>query len=925
VSVYSSLDYSIAVTQNYPEAIGLTVYILRPRTISLACAWYMEIYTLLNGTAPIPKFIELAVPDFDVKIRVPIPEDSETETDDDDNDDEGTDNEESETSLSYTLPIQGPRREPLPLPSSISSRPGITEGPNTADRNADDETGEAPLNSFKTVMSSFPDRNTNSNNNINDINPRMATRTFYLTNDRAKPQLVAPNQVTPKLLRSHALSLLKDVPDWAEVVRMWQDPTQHGDVALCWKRYDRIEWIYWGGQNEHRVLPETDDLHLRKDHIGFADGSDWSGGMDETVVGPQILDKTHVLELRPITHYPSRARIPACEGGTFGGELHEPDPIEGYLVRVSAFSGNPLRRFRRLYLTSHDHMLFYTIPSESHSPTMSHALAGGAGEAAIDPAALLFCITPHRSVNPDHKDMAQSRSVRRLKAQVRAAKGFIDLTKVDNVRVLTIREWEAVRHLPYQKDKENKQMEKEKQGKIERLGKAVKHAVEEVKEARDRTLEARSSQDQQQRDQQQPQVILREPDNYFFPTTVTEPVDNSEPGPSSSRQSQQKNEGDNVTNGKHLDSSEPMSNSLDQKTSTAASSIAAKSKASSQSFKENLHKSATFVADKLLLNHGGDSDDLYLDEDSNVFEIEMQNGPCVRFRAFNAEAAHLWCQQVQKLAEYWRLRRHLDIKDHMHVAQANCQLASSMDDDEKQLGGASVVEAGGDMIKDWDNDRAMASPHIWNWCVVNGCRSVTKSGMVYFKPKLHRTFRKMFLVLTEGFLMLFHPHRRSTTSGRLIPTTANKLYAIHSLTDIYVYSGHFSDGDTAHGTNDESERLPRFFPDGLIADDPDEDCTFSIWRGKRKKMFSRRGAVAASKTTMMSPKSVNGSSSKVFSKIGWLSNLVKDGVVYGSNPQSCSVFRARSRPDLEEWVYAINTEIERCVRAERRRVRHRLR
>ncbi|KAF9569228.1 hypothetical protein EC968_002636 [Mortierella alpina] len=855
VSVYSSLDYSIAVTQNYPEDLGLTIYILRPRTISLACAWYMEIYTLLNGDAPIPPFIEIAVPDFDVKIRVPIPADSETETEDDTDDDEG-----AGTSLSSTLP-----------PQDQDSQTGTGQL-------TDSTMNETPFQSFKTARTSLPER--------------MASKTFYLTNEHARPTLVAPDEVTPKLLRSHVLSLLKDVPDWMEVVKMWQDPGQFGDVALCWKRYDRIEWIYW----TERIPSETDDAHLKRDHIGFADGSDWSGRMDETVVGPQVLDKTHVLELRPITHYPTKV----IEAG--GHDLHEPDPIEGYLVRVSTFTGNPIRRFRRLYLTSHDHMLIYTIPSQAHSPTMPHT-------GAIDPTALMFCISPHRSANPDHKDMAQSRSVRRLKAQVRAARGFIDMTKIETVRVLTVQQWDTVRHMSY---KQGKDQEKAKLSKRERLGKAVQRGVEIAEEAR--TLRAQranasGAEDAQAPLQPQPEVILREPDNYFFPTVVTEPL----PQPSqslesqagSSQQAQQKNTDDG--HGLDADSLERSNNTQSQDVKQDEEEEVGEVPPRG-TIGEGLIKSATMVADMLLHNDEGQVDEDV--EDSNVIEIEMKGGPCVRFRAFNAEAAHLWCTQLHKLAHYWALRKHQDVRGQMRVTQSNCQLASSLDDDEIQVG---------ETIQDWDNDRAMVSPEIWNWCVVNGCRSVTKSGVLYYKPRLHSTFRKMFLVLTEGYLLLFHPHRRSKTSGQVIPTTTCKLFGIHSLTDIYVYSGHFADEDTAHGTNDESERLPRFYPDGLIVDDPDEDCTFSIWRGQRKKMFSRRGAAAR---TMMSSRAMEGPS-RIFGKDGCLSSIVKDGVVYGAKPQSCSVLRARSRADLEQWVHAINTEIERCVRAERRGVRTR--
>lgn len=219
----------------------------------------MEIYTLLNGKAPIPAFIEIGVPDFDVKIRVPIPEDSETETesdtdsdsqdqeDNDDNDENGVNgrnNLVNDMSLSSTFPPQ-----------------------------------DTPLQSFRTARASLPER--------------LASKTFYLKNDDARPTLVAPDEVTPRLLRSHVLALLKDVPNWTEVVKIWRDPSQFGDVALCWKRYDRIEWIYWS----ERIPGETDNLHLKKEHIGFADGSDWVGRMDETVVGPQVLDKVKLHDI----------------------------------------------------------------------------------------------------------------------------------------------------------------------------------------------------------------------------------------------------------------------------------------------------------------------------------------------------------------------------------------------------------------------------------------------------------------------------------------------------------------------------------------------------------------------------------------------------------------------------------------------------
>ncbi|KAG0232143.1 hypothetical protein BGW42_008359 [Actinomortierella wolfii] len=872
VSVYSSLDYTIALTQNYKDEIGLTVYILRPRTVALACSWYMELYSLLHGEPPIPSFIEINIPDFDVKVRVPIPEDSESETEVDSDDcstSDGLESSESGRGVGWS--------DANTTESTVSSRGHLNDanGPHGRGNNnhnanlskidsPDDSTSQSPSSSTNDEETTGEEGRKGTLHRakggtsaaLNDIIPsrqtaltqqesdlldsfrtalerlpsRMASRSFYMSSGvDAKPTLVTPQEVTPALLRSHVLHLLKDVPDWAEVVKMWLDPAQHGDVALCWKRYDRIEWIYF----TNPVPAETDNLHLKQSHIGYAFGTEWSGDMDTTVVGPQVLDKTHILELRPVTHYPSKVKE---KNGT---ELEEPDPIEGFLIRVSSFTGKSLRRYRRLYLSSHDHLLMYTIPSQSHCPTMQHA-----GE-MIDPSILMFCITPHRSANPDQKGISQSRSVRRLKAQARSARGFIDLTKVKSAKVLTVREWHLLRGVPI--------TEAAPERGSETAAPISSHSRSHTVSGSNEVVESSGAISEAGE--------VGEGNNYFFPEVQTAATD--------SHPTQQ------------------ASSDYPRPTAT-------------------ILRRTTMAIDRFI-----HPDDALLmqqkeDEYSNVFAIEMENGVSVRFRAYNAEAAKLWCEQIEKLAHYWRVRKHMDVKLRMHVAHANAQLASTLDDDEVQVG---------ETIQEWDNDRAMADPLIWNWCIPNGCRSITKSGMVYYKPKLHRTFRKVFLVLTEGCLLLFHPHRRSHTSGQLVPTTNCKLLGIHSLTDVYIYSGHFSDEDTSHGTNDESERLPRYFPDGLIVDDPDEDCTFSIWRPKRRMFFSRK------RTQAREAQGMRGSSSTLAAgtaSTGWLGGRIKEGVVYGSKAKSCEVFRARSRADLEEWVYAIQIEIEKCVRQERK-------
>ena len=66
--------------------------------------------------------------------------------------------------------------------------------------------------------------------------------------------------------------------------------------------------------------------------------------------------------------------------------------------------------------------------------------------------------------------------------------------------------------------------------------------------------------------------------------------------------------------------------------------------------------------------------------------------------------------------------------------------------------------------------------------------------------------------------------------------------------------------------------------------DKNEECTFAIWKGKRRYYFGRGGNfVSLKKRTMLD--------------VG-----------------ETLVFRARSRLEREEWVWAFKVEIERFLR-----------
>lgn len=86
--------------------------------------------------------------------------------------------------------------------------------------------------------------------------------------------------------------------------------------------------------------------------------------------------------------------------------------------------------------------------------------------------------------------------------------------------------------------------------------------------------------------------------------------------------------------------------------------------------------------------------------------------------------------------------------------------------------------------------------------------------------------------------------------------------------------------------NKKLNRPPRLFQNGVASNDTDEECIFTIWIPKRKRMFSSRRQRII----------VHGYEKRINSKgVRW-------------------VFLAPSRKERDEWVFSINVIHEQLLR-----------
>ncbi|KAL6704941.1 hypothetical protein ACN47E_007486 [Coniothyrium glycines] len=137
--------------------------------------------------------------------------------------------------------------------------------------------------------------------------------------------------VAAELIRK-CLAQLEDAPEWAAVLESWMKDQR---IGLAWKRYDRLEWIH--GANERKMY------------------------------GSIAMLKSHDLELRPKTHYPTTA-ITRKKHKT----LVEPVPVEGFLIRLTGQRGRSRRLglmfHKQLYFATHDQYLVFSRPTKATPP-----------------------------------------------------------------------------------------------------------------------------------------------------------------------------------------------------------------------------------------------------------------------------------------------------------------------------------------------------------------------------------------------------------------------------------------------------------------------------------------------------------------------------------------------------------------------------
>ncbi|EDR13810.1 uncharacterized protein LACBIDRAFT_188344 [Laccaria bicolor S238N-H82] len=240
-----------------------------------------------------------------------------------------------------------------------------------------------------------------------------------------------------------------------------------------------------------------------------------------------------------------------------------------------------------------------------------------------------------------------------------------------------------------------------------------------------------------------------------------------------------------------------------------------------------------------------------------AFELLLDSGNVVRFEAHSCRVALEWINRLRALIAFWKHRHRIDAKEEIELAQDFSTHYPAMDS-------------------------------LYNMCILDGCKPIVKGGKVYTRKGYRGQYKLVQLFLVAGNLVQFRIEPRTT----LHKAMKKKI----SLIDAYVCSGYFAALTLPKGQfRPNAEPAPRRYQDGLETDDRDEDMILTVWFRSHLEEVARDQdpTTAALKSIATTPPL--------------------------SAKRRTFVIRTRSKVECDAWCWALNSEIEKIVRAQRER------
>ncbi|KAI0464352.1 hypothetical protein LJB42_001963 [Komagataella kurtzmanii] len=281
-------------------------------------------------------------------------------------------------------------------------------------------------------------------------------------------------------------------------------------------------------------------------------------------------------------------------------------------------------------------------------------------------------------------------------------------------------------------------------------------------------------------------------------------------------------------------------------------------------------------------------------EENTSFELVLCDNARVMLTAATTAVRDLWISKLSELIQYWKLRKRKDTVQMLEVCEKNLKTLKIPRNMDQFVPNGPL----------WESSRGEANNKAYNISHMVLSRSLVMSGILYQKPKKHANFRKYFIVLCSGYLILFHIYKRGL-GAKAQPTAFYSHYLSIPIKNCYVYTGTNTSLDLLSKSlktevdTKGSQGVPLLHDDGWYSIENASSRCFTLWFGT-KRLIS--GNVARKMEGRISIANGTGS----VRNPGIIRTASRLGVTGNS-----MVFMARSRQERDMWVTRIINEIEK--------------
>lgn len=238
------------------------------------------------------------------------------------------------------------------------------------------------------------------------------------------------------------------------------------------------------------------------------------------------------------------------------------------------------------------------------------------------------------------------------------------------------------------------------------------------------------------------------------------------------------------------------------------------------------------------------------DFQENCFELIMVDKTIVRLNVCTGKIRDEWIIRLKRISQYWTLKKFEDLKRISLLREKNLTLLNTNDDQFEYVVAAQLMN----LSSKQELSKAHADSRIYSISSYVLDKPILQCGYVYCRLLSGKQFKKLYAVLSPGFIVLYKVYNRSKVSRVAKNSAYYKKVKTIPLSTCYVFS-QISRSHAAYTSTIEIDSkvdysgVPRMYDDGWRSSEPTVQRLFTVWVGSKKVQIKEEEGEGEEKET----------------------------------------------------------------------------